>query len=267
MAWISVHEEIIGKKSRRLSKNLGCSQAEAIGILNIIWLWGLNNAEQSGEISDASLNDIADAIPAGMVSQGLDPITIINTMVETHWIDDINGTLYLHDWDHWQEQWYKCISRRAYDADQKRKKRSREKEEKEREKIETATRDIPVVPLPQSDKSILIYNEDIAQVMTMYLDKLNPNASPTSLDLLKSYTRDMTADVVILALNKALDEKKTSWSYIHSILKSYQNAGVKCLADAVELDVKWEARKNGGIQDIGGFDEKVGWNLPGATHL
>ena len=45
MAWISVHEDIIGGKLRELSKSLGCSQNESIGILIRLWLWCINNAE------------------------------------------------------------------------------------------------------------------------------------------------------------------------------------------------------------------------------
>lgn len=55
MAWISVHEDVVGSKLRKLSNEVGCSQAEALGILNVIWLWGLKNADQTGELMiDAS---------------------------------------------------------------------------------------------------------------------------------------------------------------------------------------------------------------------
>ena len=45
MAWISVHESVDGPKLRNLYKKLKCSKFEAIGILNFLWFWGLNNAE------------------------------------------------------------------------------------------------------------------------------------------------------------------------------------------------------------------------------
>ena len=32
MAWISVHEQVIGGKLRNLAKEIGCSQNEALGI-------------------------------------------------------------------------------------------------------------------------------------------------------------------------------------------------------------------------------------------
>lgn len=259
MAWISVHEEIVGKKLRKLAKSLGCSQAEAIGILNVLWLWGLNNAEQSGEITDASRVDVADAIPAGMVSEGLEPIRIIDTLIETQWIDEIDGTLYLHDWDHWQEQWYKSLSRRAYDAEQKRKKRAKEREEK-------SGAAAPVKGPPPAGPAVV--DEGLAAVMDAYLNKVNPTASPTSLEILKNYTASLTAEVVLRAIDKALDEKKTAFSYIRGILQNYQKDGVKCLADAMEHDARWEAKKDGAVQSAGGTDEKsAGWDLSGATRL
>lgn len=131
MAWISVHEDVFGQKLRRLAKDIGCSQAEALGILNALWLWGLKNAEKSGEIKDADVHDVAGAIPVGILSKGLDTLKIVKAMVSTGWIDDIGGVLFLHDWEDWQEQWYKFLDRKAYDAKRKRDKRRQEREAEE----------------------------------------------------------------------------------------------------------------------------------------
>ena len=45
MAWISVHEQVVGGKLRTLAKELNCSQNEALGMLVTLWLWGINNAD------------------------------------------------------------------------------------------------------------------------------------------------------------------------------------------------------------------------------
>ena len=50
MAWISVHEQVIGAKLRSLAKEIGCSQNEALGLLVRLWLWGINNANKEGQI-------------------------------------------------------------------------------------------------------------------------------------------------------------------------------------------------------------------------
>lgn len=74
--------------------------------------------------------------------------------------------------------------------------------------------------------------------MTAYLDKVNPMASPDCLDELKGYTEKMGADVCLRAINIALDEKKTGWSYIRAILRDKLAQGVTCLADWEALDAK-----------------------------
>lgn len=58
MAWISVHESLNGSKLRRLFKALGCSKFEATGILVFLWFWGLNNADSTGRIQYADVEDI-----------------------------------------------------------------------------------------------------------------------------------------------------------------------------------------------------------------
>ena len=50
MAWITVDQKLIGGKLRDFAKRSGISQNEAIGILIRLWLWGIDNAEESGRI-------------------------------------------------------------------------------------------------------------------------------------------------------------------------------------------------------------------------
>ncbi len=53
MAWVSVHDGIDGKKLRRFAKELDCSLCEATGLLVYLWQWGLENANEDGEIEYA----------------------------------------------------------------------------------------------------------------------------------------------------------------------------------------------------------------------
>lgn len=58
MPWISVDLDVRDHpKTRRLSKLLQCSRHEAIGILVVLWQWGLTNATREGVISYASDED------------------------------------------------------------------------------------------------------------------------------------------------------------------------------------------------------------------
>lgn len=122
MAWVSVHDNVIGGKLRDLAKELGCTQEEALGILISLWLWGLNNADKDGKLMSADKEDVLEAFSVRLASSlGVD---LVDTLVKTRWMDEPEpGALYIHDWDQWQEQWYKAMERREKDA--KRKAESR----------------------------------------------------------------------------------------------------------------------------------------------
>lgn len=59
-----------------------------------------------------------------MLSDGVDSEQLVKILISTGWIDEVDGALFLHDWDEWQEQWYKFLNRKAYDAKRKREKRN-----------------------------------------------------------------------------------------------------------------------------------------------
>lgn len=123
MAWISVHEQVIGGKLRNLAKEIGCSQNEALGLLIRLWLWGINNANKEGFIVGADKADVADILNIGIDKRYASDV-VVEAMINTGWIDIANG-LYIHDWEEWQEQWYKAIGLRERDAARKREERKR----------------------------------------------------------------------------------------------------------------------------------------------
>lgn len=122
MAWISVHEQVIGGKLRNLAKEIGCSQNEALGILIRLWLWAINNAGKDGCIVGADKDDVAEVLNMG-IDRRYSADDVVDALVVTGWVDMENG-LYIHDWEEWQEQWYKAIEVREKDAARKRKERS-----------------------------------------------------------------------------------------------------------------------------------------------
>lgn len=130
LAWISVHDHVVGGKLRELAKDIGCSQKEALGILVSLWLWGLNNADQTGKLRSCDKSDVAEEVFSKGLSEGLDKREIVDSLISQRWIDESeNGDLYLHDWDTWQEQWYKFLKNKEYDAERKRAERARKREE------------------------------------------------------------------------------------------------------------------------------------------
>lgn len=132
LAWISVHDHVVGGKLRELAKDIGCSQKEALGILVSLWLWGLNNADRTGRLRSCDRTDIAEEVLSKGLSDGLDRNSIVESLITHRWIDEgEGGALYLHDWDTWQEQWYKFLKAKEYDAERKRQERARKKAEAE----------------------------------------------------------------------------------------------------------------------------------------
>lgn len=139
MAWISVHQSIVGPKMRQFRSLLCCSQWEAEGILVSLWLWGLDNADKFGLIPFADRSDIEIALSGSSKGSTLDPHKIVDALIESGWIDDGEDGVYIHDWEVWQKQWYKAKESREKDANRKRESRSEQKE-------------LPV-PLPEDDQS------------------------------------------------------------------------------------------------------------------
>lgn len=147
MAWISVHEQVIGGKLRDLAKEIRCSQNEALGLLVRFWLWGINNADKEGRIISANKDDVAEVVAVGM-RKSFSPTEVVDALVKTNWID-IDDGLYIHDWEEWQEQWYKAIEIREKDAKRKREERAKKREERKR----NATKADAQSPKPATNSS------------------------------------------------------------------------------------------------------------------
>jgi hypothetical protein len=148
MAWISIHEDVIGPKLREFSKLSGLSRNEALGSLVVLWLWGIKNADQSGLVISADKRDISNIISAGL-SGSADAFAVIECMIKSGWIDEEDGALYLHDWDEWQEFWYRYISRKEKDTARKRKSR----ETAGRKPAEAVSASSEIEPEPSAPKA------------------------------------------------------------------------------------------------------------------
>lgn len=153
MAWISVHESIVGPKLRDLRKRLNCSQWEAEGILCSLWLWGLKNATKDGSLPHTERSDIAADLSGSSAGSSLVTVEIVDALIETGWIDETENGLSLHDWDVWQDQWYKAQAKREYDNNRKREIRRRQeaasaREEEPEEAAEPVQSELAPEPSP-----------------------------------------------------------------------------------------------------------------------
>lgn len=105
---------------------LDCSKAEALGVLNFLWFWGLNNADENGRIEDADKGDVAEVFYG---KTEIPPEKVVSALFSSGWLDDVGGIIYLHDWSEWQEQWYKFRRKRDYDARRKRDERAKNRKD------------------------------------------------------------------------------------------------------------------------------------------
>ena len=67
--------------------------------------------------------------------------------------------------------------------------------------------------------------------MGLFLRKVNPNASGECLRELLDFEAQLGSEVCEYAINYAIDEQKTSWSYIRAILSSFVKDGVLSMDD------------------------------------
>lgn len=123
MAWVSVYSTIDGPKLRDFRKRLGCSKFEATGILVYLWLWGLENADKDGRILNADRDDIIECFIAVDFKCKLNFEDIVQALFDSGWIDEDEGSLFLHDWSEWQKEWYKAKERREIDRLRKAEER------------------------------------------------------------------------------------------------------------------------------------------------
>lgn len=141
MAWISVDQKLIGGKLRSLYKAIGCSQNEAIGILITLWLWGIDNAEMDGLIVSADRSDIAGVLQTGL-SSTLEAESVVESLIDSGWIDDVGGQLYMHDWEDWRSYYNRYIKEKEGNAKRQSKYKARKRMEKEENGRNNVTGDV-----------------------------------------------------------------------------------------------------------------------------
>lgn len=145
MAWISVHQEVDGTKLRRLYQAIGCSKFEALGILNFLWFWGMKNADETGLAVDADLDVLSRYLYGCGENSDLDMGKVVQALVDVGWLDIVKEGIHIHDWDQWQEQWYKYQRTKEYNAKRMRETRSADKARKTA-KAESGSEEAPKKP-------------------------------------------------------------------------------------------------------------------------
>ena len=118
----------------------------------------------------------------------------------------------------------------------------KEKEkEKEVEKEVEIENECYLAPPPGAGAGVA--DPELGAVMALYLDRINPSPSCAVVDQLKADTAELGGAVVCHAINIALDERKTSWSYISAILRRYRQQGLTTMDRVLESEQRHQRAK------------------------
>lgn len=215
MAWITVDQKLIGGKLRDFARRSGISQNEAIGILVSLWLWGIDNADQSGQIVAANVEDIENAIRPGFRKEDIGRIPeIVQNLVECGWIDQTDDSLFLHDWMDWRTFYVDNEEKRAKQTEYMRKYRARKAQEAEESQDQTEESKSETAKEPEKKK-----RNDYSVAFETFWD-----AYPRRVDKGNAYKKYQARlkdgysdeDLITAARNyrKQCDQEKTEARYI-----------------------------------------------------
>lgn len=122
---------------------------------------------------------------------------------------------------------------RETEKNQNKIKENKEKENKEKEIITTVVDDSCVDDL---QKIVDFYNNNVGAI------------APFGYEVLSSYAKEMSVDLVILAMKKAVEANKRSIQYIKGILNNWNKKGIKTVVEAEQEDEKFR-NKNAAIEE------------------
>lgn len=154
--FVAMAEELLdGPKLRGFYKEIGCSNAEAVGLLYILWRWSMKNADNDGKLLNTDFEDIRQMYASSLIASSNDARHIVSALVDQGWIDvSEDGTISIHDWASNQEYWIRYKKNRDRDAARKREDRARKKGETNEQVECIAFEQEPVkTPVSASDKA------------------------------------------------------------------------------------------------------------------
>lgn len=85
----------------------------------------------------------------------------------------------------------------------------------------------------------------LGAVLLHYQDCITPTPPSTVSQLLIAYTDELGPDVVIHAIDEAVNQRKLTWSYIQAILQRYSREGLNTLAKVEADELAKSQRKTG----------------------
>ena len=119
------------------------------------------------------------------------------------------------------------------------------REDKTRKEEEKA----PARSTRESEESELEVNPNLGKVLSYYMDKFNPTPSSQIVLSLQDYLQSLDADVIIHAMQIALDERKFAWSYLNAILKRYKANGLSTMEKVLISEQEYQSGKKNRSDD------------------
>lgn len=276
-------------KIARLADELGLSSAAvgidttAVGIVVSLWAWAIQNA-YTGD-----LTDISDRVIAEACRWKKSPEKFVKALMDSGWIDTDRHIHDWEEYsvlllDAEDERRQKTAERvRRYRNKKKEESQStcnsnvtvtcnaddtrgnaptipyhtiqsntthsphtRTRAQEEPKELSEAMKAMAAVSNPGTENDA---DPELAKVMQFYLNRINPAPSQMSIEELGDFAKDMAADVIIAAMNYALDEHKTTWSYIRGTLRGYRQRGIRTMADLQRANDEFERAKQRKAED------------------
>ena len=224
MAWIELHQSLTThKKTRRLARALGLGVPQGIpqtiGHLCLFWLWCVDGTED-GSLADLDAQDIADA--AGWMG---DPDVFLDAMIASDFIEKTSDGLEIHDW---KDYIGRLLEQRK---ETREKERLRKQKYRERKRLEAA--DAEPEAASEVDAALGVIDPEWLKVVKAYEANIGMIPTGTAGEMLVSYVKDLTADVVVEAIvvtNKA--QASNPWKYLKAVLDKWADIGITTVEQA-----------------------------------
>lgn len=237
MAWIESHQELARHpKTRKLSRKLGISVPAAIGHLHLLWWWALDYA-QDGNLSVFESEDVADAMEWPHESS----IQLLTALVESEFVDNVDGNLMLHDWFDYAGR---LVDKREQNRERKRKSRAKsaviegghapvtrpsqgqgtENEGSHRATVPNSTE--PNNTIPNQTKTTTTSGGALPNPFRLFESEGFGTISSVIADRMNVMIADYGERWVCEAMKAAVVAGKRNLTYVDGILKRYQSEGV-----------------------------------------
>lgn len=251
MAWIESHQGLARHlKTKRLARKLEVSVPAAIGHLHLLWWWSLDNTPD-GNLSQLEAEDIADE----MMWSG-DPELLVNALVESGFMDNIDGVLHIHDF---YEYVGKLVEKRKADAERKRNDRSKSKGNKE-DVQQTSDGQVMDDPCDGAGNSTVQYStlketttrEAQIQILNLYCslhNKLDIHVKPKDREeMMKLADSEITLEFILENMQKVFErsgEQIRGFGYYSPIIKdAWKNITSTSIPPKKEFIPEWKRKLN-----------------------